>query len=917
MKTNRSARIAGLSRHPRDDVTTPAATGPRGAASELILKVTPPRAPRDLLVRRRLTSDDPQLSDRPLTVVQAPAGFGKTSLLVQWRREHLARGAVVAWLSASAGDDPRRFVQALVLAVRVGCGRPAFGQTLLESARTAPELEGVTAWLAELGQTALDVVLIVDDAERLPPATVTGVLAYLLHNAPPNLRVVVAARGELDLQIDDLVAYGQGVRVGAPILQFTLAETIELARARCGGRVDADACAQLHESTEGWPLGLQLALSAIERSADPRTAIRAVSAHSGNLPEYLLGGLLSNLASSDAEFLTRVAVVDHLHPDLCRTLTGAADAAQRLARLARDTPVLIAVEESEWLRLHALARDVLRGRFAALPAAEQGEIQARAARWLADHGLLEEAARQAFEAGQRELAYDLAEMCLYDAMIRGRQAAVLEWLDRLPEAEIDRRPRLRLAAAWALALSDRHEDAERQVARILEQPDVDDALHYECALIRSGAAYYADEPDRFVELFTPWLDAPPVRDPWLLRTHTNRLAHRALLVGEPAEARLIEERAPHGGSGPAFTFVARWGDFIVGLSRLWEGQVRLVDETLRPVVADAEASLGRRAPITCMLATVLAAAVWERDRPDEAAALLANRLDVLERAGLPETLLLAYRTLARVAAAGGGEHRALDLLESMHAAGVARKLPRLCVASLADQVRLHARRFRPETCRALCAKIDELLARDDLPQGKLWQRSVEVWRALAGANAAIAAQDWPRAIQTLQRAGALAEALNLGRVRIEIMALRAFALDRNAENGLPLLQEAINLAEAYGLARLFVDAHPALGDWARRAAGATDASRPGVAPRRPIGMSAEREAAAPRVVPSMVLTPKEREVLELLARNLSNKEIALAMEVGEETVKWHLKNLFGKLSAGTRKHVVRRAQLLGLLEAAG
>jgi LuxR family maltose regulon positive regulatory protein len=363
--------------------------------------------------------------------------------------------------------------------------------------------------------------------------------------------------------------------------------------------------------------------------------------------------------------------------------------------------------------------------------------------------------------------------------------------------------------------------------------------------------------------------------------------------------------------------MVRWGDVINGLSYLWEGQVRLVEETLRPVLAEVEESLGRRSPLTCMTATVLATAVWERNRPEQAAALLANRLDVLERAGLPETLLLAYRTLARIAAAEGGEHRALDLLELLHAAGVSRRLPRLCIASLADQVRVHARRFRPETCRALCDRIDEIFARDDLPRGRLWRRSAEVLRAVARANAAVAAQDWPRAIETLGHAGALAEAMRLGRMRIEMMALRAFALDRNADDGLPLLQEAINLAETYGLERLFVDAHPALGDWARRAAagaGGMADVRPTPPAQRPAG--AGRSAGTPRAVASTVLTPKEREVLELLARNLSNKEIALAMEVGEETVKWHLKNLFGKLSASTRKQVVRRAQLLGLLEEA-
>src|SRR4030095_2475670 len=233
-----------------------------------------------------------------------------------------------------------------------------------------------------------------------------------------------------------------------------------------------------------------------------------------------------------------------------------------------------------------------------------------------------------------------------------------------------------------------------------------------------------------------------------------------------------------------------------------------------------------------MLATLLASAVWERDRPGEAAALLANRLDVLERVGLPEALLLAYRPAARLAAAERGEHRALYLLESMFSAGVARKLPRLCIASLADQVRLHARRFRPETCRELCDRIDEILSDPGLPQGPLWQRGVQLLRALARGNAAIAAQDWPRALEELEQAGNLGEAAKLGRVRIETMALRAFAMQRNGDDGVALVREAITLAGAFGLRRLFVDAHPALADWAQRVGGTdADPPRPAASPK--------------------------------------------------------------------------------------
>jgi LuxR family maltose regulon positive regulatory protein len=283
--------------------------------------------------------------------------------------------------------------------------------------------------------------------------------------------------------------------------------------------------------------------------------------------------------------------------------------------------------------------------------------------------------------------------------------------------------------------------------------------------------------------------------------------------------------------------------------------------------------------------------------------------------------MLGYRTAARIAVAEGAENRALELLDAMHAIGLNRKLPRLCVTSLADQVRLHARRFRPETSRALCARIDALLASEDVPKGRLWRRSVDWLQHLAHANAAIAAQDWRRALELLDRAAELTESMQYGRARIEVMALRAFALDRIGERSVPLLKEAIDLAQTFGLERLFRDAHPALGEWvqqvmADRSGSAAD--RPNLARQASVAapVPAPRPTGTPRAIPSLALTPKEREVLELLARNLSNKEIARAMQIGEETIKWHLKNLFNKLDAGTRKQAVRRAELLGLLETA-
>jgi LuxR family transcriptional regulator, maltose regulon positive regulatory protein len=918
----------------------PSAPGAERAATELVLKTVAPREPSHLFARARLSAASPALRERQAVLVQAPAGFGKTSLLALWRREHLAHGTAVAWLAADERDDAQRLVPGLVQAVRTACARPAFARHLADGALAAAhELEGVTAWLAEVAQLSFELLLIVDEAERLP-ASGQRALAYILHNAPPNLRTVVAARRGLDTPLADLLAYGQCARVDADALRFTLNETIALAVERFSARMDADAGARLFELCEGWPLGLQLALAAMERAGDPRQIVEPSGWMHGAMPsglpeelsERLLAVLIAQLAPDDIDFLTRISIVDTLHPALCAALTEDPQAADHLARLARDTPMFTAADGNDWLQLHTLVRDVLRARLAQLPQPERAGLHARAAAWLAAQDMTERAARHAHAAGQHRLAYDLAERSLLDAVRQGHLPAMLDWLELLPETELEARPRLRLAAAWALALGERHPEAERQVERVLTGPGVDAALRYECALILSAAAYYADDIDHCVALFEPWVDAPPSGQPWLAQVHANRLGARALALGEPAQARQFQQRIAHTPvHAPAHEtaqerahaapgYVGRWGAYVIGLSYLWEGQLQLAEGVLMPALASADADLGRRHPLSCMLATLCATLAYEADRVDEAAALLANRLDVLERGGTPETVILAWRTAARIAAVRGAEHRALDLLESLHALGVTRRLPRLCMASLAEQVRMHANCYRVQTCEALLQRIDELVLNEATPQRPLWRRPVLLLRSLAHASAAVAARRWPQALDALAEAAQFASAMKRGREGIEIMALRAYALEQTGEGGRALLFEAMDLARTFHLARTLSDLHPAVADWARRTLesmpdGAARAAHAIAAPRV-IPAAPRKPGAGPRAVPSVVLTPKEREILELLGRTLSNKEIALAMGVGEETIKWHLKNLFGKLDASSRKHAVRRALVLGLLESA-
>jgi LuxR family maltose regulon positive regulatory protein len=885
---------------------------------EATLKITPPRAPRHMLARTRLGSESEQFLNRAVTVVQAPPGFGKTSLLIQWRQEHLRRGSAVAWLSLDEHDDPRRLLAGLTLAVRAASGKAAFGKRLLEGgALPDSPLEGITAWLAEVARTALDTVLILDEAEKLPQASFDAVV-YLLENLPSNLRVVIAARTGFDKVVKRLSTSGQCVSVDAVALRFRLEETIALTGSRLDAVVDAEASARLHDIAEGWPLGLQLALATIADTDDPVAGIDAFARSTGGTREQFITALLDRLSSEDTDFLARISITDLQHEDLSAALTRAHDASGRLLRLARETPLFFAAHgRSQWFRMHAMAREALRTQLDGLPLATREELHRRAMQWLSDNGMAEAAARHALACGQEETAYALAQRSLHEAVTQGHIVAVLEWLEWLPESVLERHPRLRLAMAWALALSDRQRQAEEHAQAILRSTEPAAAMRFEIDLILSAAAYFADEPDEAARLLERWDNAPPVSDSWLLQVHANRLAVRAIMAGEYAVARQAGRHAPRGDASAAHRYVARWRSCLAGFSYLLEGQVLLAERALRPALAQADEDLGRRHPFSCVLAALLAATRLQQGDSDEAAALLANRLDVIERSGTPDAVIFAYRTAARIAAACGAEHRAFDLLETLAANGTARRMPRLCIVSLAEQIRIHSGRFRSATCQTLYRRLDDIVAEHATTDAPLKRGALLVHQQIARASVAFAAEDWRDADEALSLAQQWTDSMKLGGVGVELMALRAYMQERLGSDSSALLREAKDLGSAYGMSLTALTLHPALGDWLRERASdsATRAAATGSGRHRgAVGSQGFQPDNGPRVVASTALTPKERSVLELLSRHLTNKEIALAMGVGQETVKWHLKNLFVKLDATSRKQIVRRAQLMGLIQ---
>ncbi|MBK5356112.1 LuxR family transcriptional regulator [Pseudomonas sp. TH41] len=882
---------------------------------ELVLKTTPPRSQKMTQLRERLRIDAPELVDKVAIAIHGPAGFGKTYLLAQWRREFLSRGAVVGWLTLDSHDDGVRFAQGLAAAMAIGTGRQSFAGALERMpGHGRDELEGLTDWLAEVADLGSETVLILDEADTLPAATVRHSLTYLLHNAPANLRIIMASRRRLSVHVADLLARGLYATITVTALRFRVEETVAILSSRFAARIDPDLCVRLHEITEGWPLGLQLAISAIEKSPSLVAAIEELSACSGDIQRYFVDSLVARLSVEQVEFLTCIALVEMVHPSLCVALTGNERAAELLHELCTSTPIFVESVDSDWVRIHPLAREFLLGRFAVLPLTQRQAFHERSASWLEEQSFFEEAARQYRLAGRATEAYAMIEQCLYEIMLRGQFSRVMEWIEELPPQEVESRPRMYLAAAWSLAMSERHVEAARLIAGIQQDPLADEATRCEAAAIASAAAYFADRPDESLALITPWVDAPPSGSIKLQAIVANQVARLTLFQGQPEKARRIFQRAPHYAWSPALDAIRGFGEWVVGMSYLSEGRMLPAETSLRDSLLRAEQDIGRRSPVAVMLASGLAAVLFERGLIQEATTVLANRLDVVERLASPDAIVMGFLTAARLAMLQGQAHRGYDLLQALCALGEERDIARFCMVALGEQIRLNALQGRAETCQALWRRLDERMPDVAREQHGLLGPELSMVAGLANAYVALVQRDWSKMLDVLAMVGETVERLRRGREIVQVKLLKALALRESGGDGLPCLLEAISLAEEYDLQRVVQDTHPDLLKWAQ------DLQRENV---RPVTPAMHQPPPVPRpepisnVSPSSLLTPKEREVLQLLARNLSNKKIALALNVGEETVKWHLKNLFGKFQAGTRRHVVDRAYMLGILHPAG
>lgn len=872
----------------------------------------------------------------PVTLVCAPAGWGKTTLLGSWYRSHDDNGHR-AWLSLEPGDGGSRLWSYLRAAVR----RADDGPPLPVAVGSVPAVEGgdgpvdrdfLDHLAAELGRRPEPVTLVLDDFHRIDDPELANGLEFLLRHAGDRLRLVISGRTDPALALHRWRLNGELTEIRADELAFTAAEAAELLTAH-GISVPADQAEELRVRTEGWPAGLRLAALALPGHPDPARFVDTFGGDDAGVADYLSVEVLAGLPDRTRDVLRSGAIADRVSGDLVNALTGRTDGDRVLAELEHDTGFVIALgSRPPAYRYHRMLADLLRAQQRLRPADELLDLHRRAANWAVARDLPARALRHALAAGESSRAVDVlvghwAELVPYAPARPGPSAPA----PPTPEA-VRAEPELALAYAadaldrgdptgadGYLRLAERHEQ-QLGGARRDRFTLIGAALRLAGAQLAGPCADVLVAATRLRTLASPpgaGAGRPPVD---LSARAIARTAAGAAQLGAgdlvAAETELTGALADAQRAGLARTALACTGR--LALVRAVRGALATAERDARTVVGSALDADGGAPADHAHAYLALAIVAVHRDRPTDAEANLVLAGNRIEQGPEPAVAALAGWVRAQLGRDRDDLAGAYPLLLAAH-------------ARLADQ---------PRSGRLaqwlLAAEADLCTAHGDLGRGRElllapWtrrpgRRKRSPWRWLA--RTCTAGTRRPLARTLPDWAGPDGDAWLLP-VRLEAGLLDALAARAAGDHrrAARTLEEVLVLAEPDGFRRVFTRSVPSARDLLAAHLDSGTAYWPMV--RELIAAGAEHTGPDPApstdrrdrggrlaaAVPGLgePLTDRELTVLRYLQSILSNVEIASELSVSVNTVKTHVRNIYRKLDATRRREAVRRARDLRLI----
>ena len=688
-----SGPATGTRRHPVHPPTPPTPSTPPAPAA----KYLPPTPTVALVPRDRLIAALRAGQSRRLTLIQAPSGFGKSTLAAQWRDVLAGEGIKVAWLTVDEDDDNVVwFLSHLIEAIRRI--RPVLaedlGQVLAAHVDEAARYV-LTALVDGIGATADRVALVIDDWHRVSADETVAALAFLLDNMGERLRVIVTSRSRSGLPLGRLRVRDELVVIDAAALRFNAAESrsllVDVGRLRLAGpHVEA-----LTATTDGWVAALQLAALSLRGGADPARLIGHLSGRDDDIGEFLAENVLDALDPAMLEFLLLTSITERTCGSLASALAGVRRGQAMLEQVETRGLFLQRIDSDRtWFRYHHLFRDYLRTRLERDRADEVDGLHRVASAWFAEHDMLNEAVDHALAAGEPARAVDLVEHDETNLLERAGMTTLLGIVAKLPPRLIIARPRIQLVVAWANALLQRPTATRTALTRFhaaIQRSDLPQSeradLRAEADVLRSVGEVFADRLDTIDALTADALSRPDALPP--------RVAGAAANVATIAETlrfnfgtalRWQEFAAPyHDLMGP---YVAIYGRCFAGIAAREQLEIPTAADAFGEAFDLATASLGPYSHAARLAGALLGELRYETGELDEAARLLDESNQLGSAGGGVDFMIARYVIGARVKAALGDRAAAAQRLAAGQQAVTDLVLPRLGARIANERIRL-------------------------------------------------------------------------------------------------------------------------------------------------------------------------------------------------------------------------------------